>query len=51
MVSFTKVADLDRASNKDKAAVAHFREGAKLAAELGQKRETYTGAIEQKVRV
>ncbi|GAQ83483.1 hypothetical protein KFL_001500130 [Klebsormidium nitens] len=48
VVSFTKVADLDRASKKDKAAVAHFREGAKLAAELGQKRDTYSGAIEQK---
>jgi hypothetical protein len=50
-VSFTKVADLDRASNKERAAAAHFREAAKLAAELGQKRETYSGALEQKVGV
>jgi hypothetical protein len=48
-VSFTKVADLDRASNKERAAAAHFREAAKLAAELGQQRETYSGALEQKV--
>jgi tetratricopeptide (TPR) repeat protein len=48
VVSFTKVADLDRASNKERAAAAHFREAAKLAAELGQKRETYSGALEQK---
>lgn len=51
VVSYTKVADLDRASKKDRAAAAHFHEAAKVAAQLGQRREEYSGALEQKAGI